>query len=120
MRRHRVLLWKPNERPATAPNSAKEKGCGANPERSWVPTVANRFVAGQFIWTAFDYRGEPNPFSWPAGTSQTGAMDLCGFPKPVYYYWKAAWVQKPAVYIFRERRASLVRAFSNCERVELL
>ena len=94
--------------------------CEGGPWRSWVPTRANPFVAGQFIWTAFDYRGEPNPFSWPAVTSQTGAMDLCGFPKPVYYYWKIAWDSKPAVYIFPERPARRVRAFSNCDRVELL
>ena len=58
------------------------------------------YVAGEFIWTGFDYRGEPNPFSWPAVTSQTGAMDLCGFPKPVYYYWQAAWKEEPPVYVF--------------------
>ena len=59
-----------------------------------------RYVAGEFIWTGFDYRGEPNPFSWPAVTSQTGAMDLCGFSKPVYYYWQAAWKEEPSVYVF--------------------
>src|SRR5262249_18331290 len=73
---------------------------GGEPWQSWVPIVENPFVAGQFIWTGFDYRGEPNPFSWPAVTSQTGAMDLCGFRKPVYYYWKIAWEQQPAVYVF--------------------
>ena len=108
-----------------------EYGCGsldAGPWRSWAPVVENSFVAGQFVWTGFDYRGEPNPFSWPAVTSQTGAMDIAGFPKPVYYYWKAAWEQKPSVYIFPDwnfpktaiGKSILVRAFSNCDRVELL
>lgn len=108
-----------------------EYGCGsldAGPWDSWVPVVKNPFVAGEFVWTGFDYRGEPNPFSWPAVTSQTGIMDLAGFPKPVYYYWKAAWVQKPSVYIFPDWNFPktavgeniLVRAFSNCDRVELL
>ena len=107
-------------------------GCGSSsdlgPWNSWVPVVKNPFVAGEFVWTGFDYRGEPNPFSWPAVTSQTGAMDLAGFPKPVYYYWKAAWEQKPSVYIFPDwnlpktaiGKSILVRSFSNCDRVELL
>lgn len=107
-----------------------EYGCGsldAGPWRSWVPVAENSFIAGEFVWTGFDYRGEPNPFSWPAVTSQTGAMDLAGFPKPVYYYWKAAWGQKSLVYIFPDwnlpksdlGKSILVRAFSNCDRVEL-
>jgi beta-galactosidase len=101
---------------------------GVQPWRSWAPVMENPFVAGQFVWTAFDYRGEPNPFSWPAVTSQTGAMDLCGFPKPVYYYWKAVWHHTPSVYVFPDwnfpktaiGRNQRVRMFSNCERVELL
>ncbi len=76
------------------------EGCNGEPWRSWTPVVESAFVAGQFVWTGFDYRGEPNPFSWPAVTSQTGAMDLCGFPKPVYYYWKTVWRRKPSVYVF--------------------
>ena len=109
-----------------------EYGCDAaldtGPWRSWVPVIENPFVAGEFVWTGFDYRGEPNPFSWPAVTSQTGAMDLAGFPKPIYYYWKAAWQSDPQVYISpawdRPRdevgKDILVRAFSNCDHVELL
>lgn len=109
-----------------------EYGCDAaldaGPWRSWVPVVENPYVAGEFVWTGFDYRGEPNPFSWPAVTSQTGAMDLAGFPKPVYYYWKAAWQPQPMVYLFPAwdlpktdaGKDVLVRAFSNCDRVELL
>ena len=106
-------------------------GCDANldtgPWRSWAPVAQNAYVAGEFVWTGFDYRGEPNPFSWPAVTSQTGAMDLAGFPKPVYYYWKAVWQTTPSVYIFPDwtlpkdeaGKDILVRALSNCDRVEL-
>lgn len=109
-----------------------EYGCDATldtgPWRSWDPVAANPYVAGEFVWTGFDYRGEPNPFSWPAVTSQTGAMDLAGFPKPVYYYWKAAWQSDPLVYISPAwdlppteiGKEVLVRAFSNCDQVELL
>lgn len=109
-----------------------EYGCEASgnggPWRSWAPVVEHPFVAGEFVWTGFDYRGEPNPFSWPAVTSQVGAMDITGAPKPVYYYWQTEWHEKPAVYLFPEwdlpaseaGKEVLVRAFSNCDRVELL
>lgn len=109
-----------------------EYGCEASldggPWRSWTPVAEHPFVAGEFVWTGFDYRGEPNPFSWPAVTSQVGAMDISGAPKPVYYYWQTAWHEKPAVYLFPEwnlpaseaGKEVLVRAFSNCDRVELL
>jgi beta-galactosidase len=101
---------------------------GGEPWQSWAPVIENPFVAGEFAWTGFDYRGEPNPFSWPAVTSQTGAMDLCGFPKPAYYYWKASWSRKPLVYVFpvwtfpksMTGKSVLVRAYSNCDHVELL
>ena len=99
----------------------------AQPWLSWAPVAERPYVAGEFIWTGFDYRGEPNPFSWPAVTSQTGAMDFCGFPKPVYHYWQAAWKEEPSVYILPDwnlpdsmaGKSVRVRAFSNCERVEL-
>lgn len=109
-----------------------EYGCEASldggPWRSWTPVIEHPFVAGEFVWTGFDYRGEPNPFSWPAVTSQVGAMDISGAPKPVYYYWQIAWHERPAVYLFPEwnlpaseaGKQVLVRAFSNCDRVELL
>jgi beta-galactosidase len=100
---------------------------GAQPWLSWAPVAERSYVAGEFIWTGFDYRGEPNPFSWPADTSQTGAMDLCGFPKPVYYYWHGAWKEEPSVYLFPDwnlpdsmvGKTVRVRVFSNCQRVEL-
>lgn len=101
---------------------------GGEPWDSWQPVMENPFVAGEFVWTGFDYRGEPNPFSWPAVTSQVGMMDLSGFPKPVYYYWKAWWGDTPSVYAFPNwslpsdmiGKNVVVRAFSNCDQVELL
>jgi beta-galactosidase len=109
-----------------------EYGCDTDldsgPWRSWTPVAKDPFVAGEYVWTAFDYRGEPNPFSWPAVSSQTGAMDLAGFPKPDYYYWKAVWQRNPSVHISpawtlptdQIGKDVLVRVFSNCDRVELV
>lgn len=101
---------------------------GGQPWNSWVPVVENPYAAGEFIWTGFDYRGEPNPFSWPAAASQVGAMDLCGFPKPVYHYWNMVWHQKPSVYVFPDwnypqsdvGKEVRVRVLSNTGEVELL
>jgi beta-galactosidase len=105
-----------------------EHNLDAGPWRGWTIAVDNPYVAGEFVWTAYDYRGEPNPFSWPAVTSQTGVMDLAGFPKPIYYYWKNVWQQQPSVSITPDWTRSadqtgkdvLVRVFSNCDRVELM
>ncbi len=100
---------------------------GHEPWRSWLPVAEHPFVGGEFIWTGFDYRGEPNPYGWPAVTSQTGTMDLCGFPKPCYYYWRAWWGKKPSVYVFPAwdfpksmiGKPVLIRCYSNCRRVTL-
>jgi len=101
---------------------------GGQPWDSWVPVIDNPYIAGEFIWTGFDYRGEPNPFSWPAVTSQVGAMDLCGFPKLVYHYWEMVWHHRPSVYVFPDwnyRKGDVgkdvrVRVLSNTGEVELL
>lgn len=84
------------------------------------------WAAGQFRWTGFDYRGEPAPFGWPAISSQFGAMDTCGFPKDVYYLYKAWWGGEPLLHIFphwnwqgREGQEITVWAYGNCEEVEL-
>ena len=56
------------------------------------------FIAGGFVWTGFDYRGEPTPFNkWPNVASQFGIMDSCGFPKDNFYYYKAWWGRRTAV-----------------------
>lgn len=58
------------------------------------------FVAGQFQWTGFDYRGEPTPFGWPNIASQFGILDLCGFPKDNFYYYRAWWSDAPSMHLF--------------------
>lgn len=99
---------------------------GCTPEQAWRDVVANPFLTGLFIWTGFDYRGEPTPYKWPCINSHFGVMDTCGFPKDWYYYLKAAWTAEPMVHIFphwnwpgREGQEIEVWAFSNCDAVEL-
>ena len=101
-------------------------------ETNWRPGRGASFYGGTFIWTGFDYRGEPSPFSWPCINSHFGVMDTCGFPKDDYYYYQAWWGNKPVLHLvpnwnWAYRRAYgtergheiLVRAYSNCDRVEL-
>jgi len=101
---------------------------GHAPWESWPMVMQNPFVAGEFVWTGFDYHGEPNPIGWPDGSNRTGMMDLAGNPKPCYYYWKSWWTRKPLVYIFpawnfpkdQVGKPILVQCYSNCDQVKLL
>jgi beta-galactosidase len=54
---------------------------------------------GGFVWTGFDYRGEPTPYEWPNINSHFGIMDMCGFPKNIYYYYQSWWSGKPVLHI---------------------
>ncbi len=54
---------------------------------------------GGFVWTGFDYRGEPTPFQWPNINSHFGIMDVCGFPKNIYYYYQSWWTDKDVLHI---------------------
>lgn len=98
-----------------------------SPQGSWQPLGSREFVLGGFVWTGFDYRGEPSPYPWPEISSNFGLLDTCGFPKDVAYYYKAWWKQEePLVHIFphwnwagKEGQTVPVWCFSNCDRVEL-
>ena len=57
-------------------------------------------LSGMFIWTGFDYLGEPTPYSWPSRSSYFGIIDLAGFPKDVYYMYQSEWTDKPVLHIF--------------------
>lgn len=57
-------------------------------------------ISGMFIWTGFDYIGEPTPYPWPARSSYFGIIDLAGFPKDVYYMYQSAWTAQPMLHIF--------------------
>lgn len=96
-------------------------------EPQWL-AVANRpYIAGAYLWTGFDYRGEPNPHGWPDISNHTGLMDVCGFPKDKYYYFMSCWLNKPMVHLVpstwnwpgKEGQDIRVLAFSNAKSVEL-
>lgn len=99
---------------------------GPFPGEDWADIVKYPFLGGTFVWTGFDYRGEPTPYRWPCVTSHFGFMDICGFPKDGYYAYKAAWTNNPIVHIFphwnwpgKEGKNISVHGYTNCEEVEL-
>ncbi|MBK5246144.1 MAG: DUF4982 domain-containing protein, partial [Peptostreptococcaceae bacterium] len=99
---------------------------GPFPGEDWADIVKYPYLGGTFVWTGFDYRGEPTPFRWPCVTSHFGFMDICGFPKDGYYAYKAAWTNEPVVHIFphwnwpgKKGDSIQVQCYTNCEEVEL-
>jgi beta-galactosidase len=94
---------------------------------SWWSFFADRpWLSGAFVWTGFDYRGEPTPYWWPCINSHFGILDTCGFPKDVFYYYKSWWTTNTVLHLLphwnwpgREGEEILVEAFSNCKEVEL-
>ena len=111
-------------------------------EEGWKYYAARPFLAGMFIWTGFDYRGEPTPFGWPSVGSYFGMLDQCGFLKDDAWYLKAWWTKDTILHLLphwnwgaagdRSREGSAggnragrdgpiipVWAYSNCDAVEL-
>jgi beta-galactosidase len=94
---------------------------------SWWNFFADRpWLSGAFVWTGFDYRGEPTPYWWPCINSHFGILDTCGFPKDAFYYYKSWWTTNTVLHLAphwnwpgREGQEILVQAFSNCKQVEL-
>ena len=69
-------------------------------EQTWDVVKHNDFVGGQFIWTGFDYIGEPTPYGFPARSSYFGIVDLAGFPKDSYYMYQSEWTDKQVLHLF--------------------
>lgn len=95
-------------------------------EVAWSAIAERPYVFGGFVWTGFDYKGEPTPFAWPDVNSNFGILDQCGFPKDVYYYYQSVWGSKPMVHLLphwnwagKEGQPIDVWAYSNAAKVEL-
>jgi beta-galactosidase len=73
---------------------------GSTHEATWKVMKKYDFLSGMFIWTGFDYMGEPTPYSWPSRSSYFGIIDLAGFPKDIYYMYQSEWTNKPVLHIF--------------------
>jgi beta-galactosidase len=73
---------------------------GSTHEETWKIVKKHDFFAGMFIWTGWDYLGEPTPYPWPAVSSYFGIIDLAGFPKDSYYMYQSEWTSKPVLHLF--------------------
>lgn len=73
---------------------------GSTHEKTWHLVKTLPHVSGLFVWTGFDYLGEPTPYWWPSRSSFFGIVDLAGFPKDVYYMYKSEWTDEPVLHIF--------------------
>jgi beta-galactosidase len=100
---------------------------GNTAEGAWEPIATRDFVAGGFVWTGFDYKGETTPYGWPDVNSHFGIIDIAGFPKDNYYWYQAWWGDKPVVHIFphwnwqgKEGQPIDVWCYSNAASVELI
>jgi beta-galactosidase len=95
-------------------------------ESGWKHYAARPYLAGMFIWTGYDYRGEPTPYGWPSIYSYFGMVDACGFLKDDAWYLRSWWIDKPVVHLLphwnwhgKEGQNIKVWAYSNCDEVEL-
>ncbi len=124
-----VYFGEAGSHPGTMPAynlSDKQFGVENVIERGWRFYNSHPWAAGIFYWTGFDYRGEPNPLSYPAHDSEFGILDYCGFPKDEAWYLKAWWTGEPVLHIFphwnlagHEGEQVEIWAYSNCDEVQL-
>jgi beta-galactosidase len=99
----------------------------ANLAEDWWSLFADRpWLSGGFVWTGFDYRGEPTPYGWPCINSHFGILDVCGFPKDNFYYYQSWWTTNTVLHLLphwnwpgKEGQVIRVDALSNCKQVEL-
>ncbi|MDQ3819046.1 MAG: DUF4982 domain-containing protein, partial [Acidobacteriota bacterium] len=97
---------------------------GSTHEETWKVVKKYDFFSGMYIWTGFDYLGEPTPYWWPARSSYFGIIDLAGFPKDAYYMYQSEWTKKPVLHLFphwnwKAGQTVDVWAYFNTDEVEL-
>jgi beta-galactosidase len=97
---------------------------GSTHEETWKIIKKYDYLSGMYIWTGFDYLGEPTPYGWPSRSSYFGIVDLAGFPKDCYYMYQSEWTKKPVLHVFphwnwNQGDTIDVLAYFNCEEVEL-
>lgn len=100
------------------------KGGGTTHEEAWVAVKERPWMAGLYIWTGFDYMGEPSPYEKTAVSSYFGIFDLCGFPKDGYYFYKSQWTSEPVLHLlphwnWKAGQTIDVVAYTNCDEVRL-
>lgn len=98
---------------------------GSTHEATWKVMKKYDFLAGMYIWTGFDYIGEPTPYEWPSVSSYFGIVDLAGFPKDVYYMYQSEWTNKTVLHLFPHwnwksgQNVDVWAYYNNADEVEL-
>lgn len=98
---------------------------GSLHEETWKIIKKHDFLSGMFVWTGFDYIGEPTPYQWPSRSSYFGIVDLAGFPKDVYYMYQSEWTDTPVLHVFphwnweEDTLVDLWVYYNNADEVEL-
>lgn len=129
-----INIWPPDSKTFTGGNtnftcSAYDNTYaywGNTHEKAWLAIKQNDFMAGCFVWSGFDFLGEPVPYpKWPARSSYYGIIDLAGFPKDVYYMYQSEWTTKPVLHIFphwnwaKGQIVDVWAYYNNADEVEL-
>jgi beta-galactosidase len=98
---------------------------GSTHEATWKVMKKYDFLSGMFVWTGFDYMGEPTPYSWPSRSSYFGIIDMAGFPKDIYYMYQSEWTNKNVLHIFPHwnwepgKTVDVWAFYNNADEVEL-
>lgn len=120
----RVVYDTPHHQCTAYDNSRVAWGDGH--EESWIAVRDRDYMAGTFVWTGFDYLGEPTPYSWPSRSSYFGIVDLCGFPKDIYYMYRSEWTDRTTLHLFPHwnwsagEEIDVWAYYNNADEVELL
>lgn len=128
-------IWPPNYKVQDTFTANKDFTCAAydntyaywgnTHEKSWLAVKKRDFIAGTFVWSGFDFLGEPVPYQWPARSAYYGIVDLAGFPKDVYYMYQSEWTTKPVLHLFPHwnwNKGDMVDVwayYNNADEVEL-
>jgi beta-galactosidase len=98
---------------------------GSTHEETWKYIKKYPYLSGEYIWTGFDYIGEPTPFEWPSRSSYFGIIDIAGFPKDVYYMYQSEWTTRPVLHLFphwnwkQGDTVDVISYYNNADGVEL-
>jgi beta-galactosidase len=129
-----MFIWPDSYPPTGKPYGNEEQQCssydnchvpwGSTHEESWKVVKKYDHIAGTYIWTGFDYLGEPTPYWWPSRSSYFGIIDLAGFPKDIYYMYQSEWTDKDVLHIFphwnwEPGQTVDIWAYSSADEVEL-
>ncbi len=128
-----VRLWPPDSKPFTQGNPDYSVSAydhvyaywGSTHEAGWNAVKKHDFMAGIFVWSGFDFLGEPVPYPWPARSSYYGVIDLAGFPKDTYYMYQSEWTSKPMLHVFphwnwpKGKLVDVWAYYNNADEVEL-